>query len=587
RIVETEARIAKAAGGKSPSNGYHSGILPGPDAVRWVEVDLGRSVALERVVLHPARPTDFPDTPGFGFPARFRVEVSERSLDEEAAEGRRTIEDHTTAEFPNPGDAAHVITSGGTRARFIRVTATRLWERTGDFVFVLAELEAFEGGANAALGASVRALDSIEAGRWGKARLVDGWSSRMRIASGPAASALHLHRAKLQVELLKLRAARVAAIHSLLDEATRSAIEETAARLDAASQALGALPPQAMVDAAASEFEAQGSFTRAVGPRPVHLLHRGEVKNRGELMAPGALSSLPGLESRFEIREPGREGEGRAALARWITNPRNVLTWRSIVNRVWQHHFGTGIVDTPSDFGRMGSKPTHPALLDWLASTFLEGGASLKDLHRLILVSAVYRQSSRDDPARSRIDSDNRFLWRMNRARLDAESVRDALLAVSGTLDLAMGGPSVEHFRFKDDHSPVYDYGGFDADSPASRRRSIYRFLVRSVPDPFMECLDCADPSILTPRRNTTLTALQALALLNTPFVLKQAEQLAGRVRGLSSSISGQVEAACILALGRAPEPEEGSLLVAHAEAHGLENALRLIFNLNEFLFID
>ncbi|HVR73422.1 MAG TPA: DUF1549 domain-containing protein, partial [Planctomycetota bacterium] len=286
RIVETEARIAKAAGGKSPSNGYHSGILPGPDAVRWVEVDLGRIVALERVVLHPARPTDFPDTPGFGFPARFRVEVSERPLDEGAAGGRQAIEDHTAADFPNPGDAAHVIPTGGTRARFIRVTATRLWERTADFVFALAELEAFEGGANAALGASVRALDSIEAGRWGKERLVDGWSSRDRIAAGPAESA-GLTRIELQMELGRLRAARAAIVQSLLDEATRSAIEETAARLDAASQALGALPPQAMVYAAASEFDAQGSFTRAVGPRPVHLLHRGEVKNRGELMAPG------------------------------------------------------------------------------------------------------------------------------------------------------------------------------------------------------------------------------------------------------------------------------------------------------------
>src|SRR5581483_1852164 len=205
------------------------------------------------------------------------------------------------------------------------------------------------------------------------------------------------------------------------------------------------------------------------------------------------------------------EGARRAALAAWITDIRNPLTWRSIVNRVWEYHFGAGIVDTPNDFGRMGSKPSHPELLDWLAVWFRDQGGSLKKLHRLIVTSAAYRQSSQSQPAFAKIDAENRYLWRMNSRRLEAEAVRDAVLMVSGKLDLATGGPSVQQFYFKDDHSPVYDYTRFDVDSPASFRRSVYRFIVRSVPDPFMDSLDCPDASLLTAKRNVTLTALQAL----------------------------------------------------------------------------
>ncbi len=146
-------------------------------------------------------------------------------------------------------------------------------------------------------------------------------------------------------------------------------------------------------------------------------------------------------------------------------------------------------------------------------------------------MSAAYRQPSANNAANATIDADNRYLWRMNRQRLDAESVRDAVLAVSGKLDLTMGGPSAEQFLFKDDHSPVYDYARFDLDSPASYRRSVYRFIVRSVPDPFMERFDCPDASLITAKRNTTITAIQALALLNNPFMVRQAEHLAARVQ--------------------------------------------------------
>src|SRR6185503_6246588 len=155
------------------------------------------------------------------------------------------------------------------------------------------------------------------------------------------------------------------------------------------------------------------------------------------------------------------------------------------------------------------------------------------------------------------MDADNRFLWRMNRARLDAECIRDSMLFVSGQLDLTMGGPSDRQFYFKDDHSPVYDYTRFDVDAKEGRRRSIYRHIVRSVTDPFMDCLDAADPSQLVARRNTTLTALQALATLNNPFVLKQCEHFAERLQKLRPDLNGQIDAAYRIALSRPPTHEE------------------------------
>jgi hypothetical protein len=322
-------------------------------------------------------------------------------------------------------------------------------------------------------------------------------------------------------------------------------------------------------------------------PRPIHVLHRGNVEQPGKSVGPGALSLLPGLPSEFT--QPGsNEGDRRAALAAWIADRRNVLTWRSIVNRVWHYHFGRGIVDTPSDFGRNGSRPTHPELLDWLAVEFRDGGQSFKGLHRLILRSSVYRQASRHDPTFARLDADNRFLWRMNRGRLDAESVRDAVLAISGKMDWRMGGPGFELFRFKDDHSPVYDHSAIEKiNDPRGWRRAVYRFTVRSVPNPFLECLDCADPNINTPVRNTTLTALQALALLNDPFMIRQAEFFAARLKKQSPDLSRQIEAGWRLALGRRPRADEKELLASYARRHGLVNACRLLFNANEFMFID
>jgi hypothetical protein len=186
------------------------------------------------------------------------------------------------------------------------------------------------------------------------------------------------------------------------------------------------------------------------------------------------------------------------------------------------------------------------------------------------------------------VDADNRWLWRMNRQRLEAEEVRDAVLAVSGALDRRMGGPGFELFRFKADHSPVYDHTALEKVlDPATYRRTVYRFTVRSVPNPFLESLDCADPSLQTPVRGTTLTALQALALLNDPFMLRQAELFAVRLRRVGDDPEKQVEAGYVLAFGRPPTAEERAELVVYARKHGLANACRLLFNANEFVFID
>ena len=323
-----------------------------------------------------------------------------------------------------------------------------------------------------------------------------------------------------------------------------------------------------LVYAAASDFAPEGSFKPPKGMRPVHFLPRGDVTKPGDLMKAGAFAS-------FDLAESHTESDRRVAFAKWLTDHNNMLTRRSIVNRVWQYHFGRGIVDTPNDFGKMGSPPTHPELLDWLAFWFLDQGESIKELHRLLVTSATYRQSSAHNADHAKIDADNRFLWRMNRARLDAEVIRDAMLFVAGNIDLRMGGASVRNFYFKDDHSPVYDYSRGQMDS----RRSIYRHIVRSVPDPFMDCLDAADPNLLTARRNTTLTALQALSTLNNPFVIRQSEVFAARAKTVRTAFE--------LALSRSPTGTELSILSDYTHNHGLANACRLLFNTTEFMFAD
>ncbi|MEZ5397096.1 MAG: DUF1553 domain-containing protein [Bryobacterales bacterium] len=390
---------------------------------------------------------------------------------------------------------------------------------------------------------------------------------------------------KMLAEQIREIRARVREIRlGMLDATERERLARLQQDEKRAKAAFDALPKPHWVYSAAPYFKSFGTFTPSLEPRPVSVLGRGDVDSPLEPAQPGAVTAVKALPARFKT---SHEGERRAALADWLVDEKNPLTWRSIVNRVWHYHFGKGLVDSPNDFGRMGAKPTHPELLDWLAVEFRDGGGSLKQLHRLILTSAVYRQSSAGNAEFERIDRDNQFLWRMNARRLDAESVRDAALQIAGDLDLTMGGPPDEYFWFKDDHSPVYDYSRFDPAEHPKERRSIYRFVVRSVPDPLMESLDCPDPSLLTPKRNVTMTAVQALAMLNDPLLIEQSRRLAERLRMHSSDFGQQLDLLYRLALSRAPRPDETKLLAGYAKENGLENLCRLVMNSNEFLFVD
>jgi hypothetical protein len=352
---------------------------------------------------------------------------------------------------------------------------------------------------------------------------------------------------------------------------------------------LAALPPQDLVFAGASEFAPDAGHKPPGGPRPVHMLRRGDIHQPGASAAPGTLSCTAGLPARFPAAVGGDESARRAALAQWLIDPNNPLTWRSIVNRGWHDHFGRGIVSTPNDLGRMGDTPSHPELLDWLAATFRDSGGSLKSLHRLIVTSAVYREGSRDDPSAAAVDADDRLLWRQHRRRLDAESVHDAILRIAGRLDTTMGGPSVQQFTLSPGvHvTPVVDYTRYDWNSPGASRRSVYRFLFRTLPDPFFDALDAADASQLTAVRNESTTPLQALALLNDPFVLRQCEHFARRLEAEAPDLPGRIDAAFELAYGREATSEEIALLSGYAARYGLANLCRMIVNSNEFLFVN
>ena len=554
----------------SPTNGFHSSIFDKPDSSAWVQVDLGRSYPLDEVRLIPARPVDFPDTPGFGFPRRYRVEVSD---DPSFKQDATLVESDEIADAERVADEPLVIPIGGRSARYVRVSAARLWKRSGDYVFALAELEAISQRVNRAEGSKVASSGSIEAGRWSTKHLVDGFDSRSKRpdATGPSVA----RRSELLRDLRRFQRDRRAKIGAATPIALRSKRDGIRADL--------------IVLDASEATSIQGPLVyavRPIPPRPIRVLARGDVEKPGEVVGPGTLSCLKELPSIFP--ESAEEGTRRAALGEWLARLDNPLTWRSIVNRVWQYHVGKGLVDTPGDFGRNGSKPSHPELLDWLAAEFRDGGGSLKSLHRLIVLSSFYRQSSADVPRFSKLDGDNRKLWRMNRRRLEAEAVRDSVLAVVGTLDCRMQGPAFEPFRFKDDHSPIYDHNAIDRVlAPENRRRSVYRFTVRSVPHPFLECLDAADPNIATPTRSTTVTPLQALALWNDPFILDQAEAFARRVGSPGGSTEASVDRAVRLAFGRPPRPDEARALAKLARSRGLASVCRLLLNTNEFLFVD
>ena len=236
----------------------------------------------------------------------------------------------------------------------------------------------------------------------------------------------------------------------------------------------------------------------------------------------------------------------------------------------------------------MGKLPTHPQLLDWLAVELRDRGQSLKRLHWLICNSRTYRQISNRHPRGLRTDRENHYLWRMNRRKLEAEAIRDTVLWVAGRLNLQMGGPGFRDFVLeKPEHSPHYEYDKYDPANPTGHRRAVYRFLVRSQPQPFMDTLDCADPSLRVDKRNETLTALQALSMWNNKFMVQMAHEFAANLSAHYEGTQDQVNAALQRLLGRSMRPDEAEALTAYTQQHGLANTCRLLFNLSEFLFVD
>ena len=320
-----------------------------------------------------------------------------------------------------------------------------------------------------------------------------------------------------------------------------------------------------------------GRFT---SPEPVSLLLRGDPAQPTVPVGPGGLEVLRGVELTGDTPEPDR----RVALARWLVGDAAPLVARAIVNRVWHHHFGTGLVSTTSDFGTSGERPSHPALLDWLARRLVDRGWSLKSLHRDIVTSAAYRQASSPVAAAVAVDPDSRLLWRYPPQRLDAESIHDTMLSAAGVLDLSMGGPGVMTYhpkvRLFDEWRPLEDPG------PAAWRRMIYLAKMRGTDDGMFKVFDLPDCGQVRDKRGESTTPLQALNLMNGPFTVRMAERLATRLRReAGDDPSAQVDRLFTILFCRPPTPAERQACLDTIRTDGLDTVCRAAFNSNEFLF--
>jgi hypothetical protein len=322
-------------------------------------------------------------------------------------------------------------------------------------------------------------------------------------------------------------------------------------------------------------------------PQPQRVLRRGSVADPGDVVAPRGLAAISGLSPDFGLRPDAVEYQRRLQLANWITDRRNPLFARVMANRLWHYHFGQGLVATPNDLGFNGGRPSHPELLDWLAGEFLDAGYSVKHLHRLMVTSATYRQSSQNRQEAMQVDAQNRLLWRMTPRRLDAESLRDAVLSVAGELNDQVGGKGYTDFNsyfFKG----TQFYEPLDAADFAQQRRTVYRMWARGGRSPFLDTFDCPDPSTTTPARSSTTTPLQALSLLNNAFMLRMADRLAARLQHeVGDDVAQQIDALYRACYTRPPNPEETELVRAFIARHGLPAACRGMLNSSEFLYVD
>jgi hypothetical protein len=321
-------------------------------------------------------------------------------------------------------------------------------------------------------------------------------------------------------------------------------------------------------------------------PGVSHVLIRGNPLQKGAEVKPGGIRALTPDTYDFGLAADAPEAERRRKLAAWITSEQNPLFARTMVNRVWQYHFGQGLVLTPNDLGFNGGQPSHPELLDYLAGEFIRAKWSLKELHKRIVLSRAYRQSSLPREAGMKIDSGNRLLWRFSPRRLDAESIRDAMLLVAGQLNTARGGPSFKDFT-PFNRSGTQFYEPIDAVGPEFNRRSIYRMWARGGKNPLLDTFDCPDPSTMTPTRGSTTTPLQALSLLNHSFTLRMADTFAKRLEAESSKPDEQITLAFIQTSGSPPTTEQLRVSREFVSKHGLSPFCRVLLNSNAFLYVD
>ncbi|MEZ5361778.1 MAG: PSD1 and planctomycete cytochrome C domain-containing protein [Bryobacterales bacterium] len=336
---------------------------------------------------------------------------------------------------------------------------------------------------------------------------------------------------------------------------------------------------------------------RAAVDYPVHMTSRGDFRSTGDIVRPGFPKALTGGVEKPATPEDDSEHVilgRRKALAEWLTAPDHPLLARAMVNRIWQGHFGRGLVATPNDFGKQGDPPTHPELLDWLAVDFRENGWTVKRLHRLIMTSQAYQRQSGPDEANAAIDANNRYLWRMNRRRMEAEAMRDSVLAVAGDLNLKMGGRPVIPPLSADEMQGMWslDQWPVALDEREHGRRSVYLYVKRSFPMPMLTTFDEPDSAQSCARRDVTTVAPQALAMLNSAFMTEQSKKLGDRLRESGDGPDAWIREAWRLALARAPDATETAvaerLFAGRANpADALPELALLVFNLNEFLYVD
>ncbi|MEM7602220.1 MAG: DUF1553 domain-containing protein, partial [Verrucomicrobiota bacterium] len=317
---------------------------------------------------------------------------------------------------------------------------------------------------------------------------------------------------------------------------------------------------------------------------PTFLAIGGDPNKPAEEVVPASFSTLDQIMKPYELGSTTPEAERRLAFANWVTAPENALTLRVLANRVWHYHFGTGIVATPSDFGYMGSPPSHPELLDFLAHRLKASGWRWKALHREILLSETYQQSATYRSDAAKVDAQSRLLWRFPPRRLSAEEIRDTILSMTNKLDLTMGGPGFRLYKFTQDN--VCTYFPLDEHGSETWRRAVYHQNPRAATMDLLTEFDCPDPAFATPRRASTTTPLQALTLMNHSFTVEMSGYFSERLREHSSKPSQQVEHAFSLAFGRQPTDEEKRAATTLIHDHGLKTLSRAMFNSNELIYL-